>query len=113
MDYIELHIASHHSIPIEQDWHEQNPGVGLVRKGYVMGWYINSVGRETAYVGKRKRVMGPVSIEASLATGYAYPVVPMLAVQVQAGPLSLRAMPMVTRTEIGIVWGASWTVALR
>jgi hypothetical protein len=109
MDYIELHQASIHMIDPDpgHEWNEVNPGAGIVYRGYAGGWYLNSVGRDSYYLAKRFQLSRIFAADVGLVTGYAYPVVPLAALQARFGLISVRIMPAVTQRAVGAVFGFS------
>ena len=81
--YLTSGFVSHHA---KGDYRENNYGIGYeIRQGrfaYSVGYFRNSLDRDTFYgaVGYHAWTNGPVSVGlvGGLATGYPYPVVPMV-----------------------------------
>ena len=87
-NYLVLNLASYHTIE-DEEFNERNAGLGFLTQGVEVGFYKNSYYDTSVYISQNKnfKVTENVQfrIQFGLATGYEYPVIPLLIPKVVVG----------------------------
>jgi hypothetical protein len=100
-----LHLHSYHSKVYARSYTDgrkrmkfNNQTLGLYlfnEDDWGVGYYRNSVHRNTLYAGRFVRVWGPLDVALGVATGYNKGVVPMIVPSVHLGPARLWVQPAI------------------
>lgn len=90
-DALAIHIGSEH-LQTDEDYNEENPGLGIRCGKWEGGVYKNSLSRTTIYAGVRK-AWGWLGLRGGLATGYRHDIIPYVAPFATMGPLEFTYIP--------------------